>query len=252
MPTYGLKIVSGLGSYALDDMHGIIVTDLNDPSTFRINPVSVPRRDGALIDLDLFLEPKIIVVNGIIWASTLELYRTNVDNLKKNLRGSSLKFYKLDDRHVNCQLENIDVRDRRNGRWGDFTFDLIVPDPYWYAESASYEEKTTNQTSYDFTITPTGDAPVYPKITITAGSDFTNPSVQNRSLTNMPLFSHTGTGQAWIIDCALNTATMGGSDSLTLLSGEFWYLLAAANTIRFTQSVGISVTIRVDWTNRWL
>jgi hypothetical protein len=252
MATFGLKLVNSLGTFLLNSTNGITIQTPDESFISRINPIIVPRKDGALLDSSLYLEPKIITLNGIIRGTTKEAYRTYKDTFKKNLETSSLKFYIFDDRYINVQKSSCPIRDYITGLLGEFSLDFIAADPFWYATSASYTEKTTSATSYDFTTAaPAGNAPSLPTITVTADSDFTNPSVQNRSLTNLPLFSHMGSGQIWVVDYALFTATMGGSNSLSLLSGDFWDLLPGANTIRFTQDAAIEVTIRVDWTDRW-
>jgi len=245
--TFGLK----LGTFTLNATNGITIQSFSEPLTSRVNPINIPRMHGGNLDSSLFIEPKIITMNGIIMGTNKEGYRTSKDAFKAQIETGKQKLYYFDDRYIWIQKVDFPIDDHITGLYGNFSLTLIAVDPFWYATAADYEVYNTDLTSYDFTVTPIGNAPTPPLITLTAGSNFTNPSFQNRSVTNMPSFTHTGAGQAWIVNCPLFTATMGGSNSLSLLSGEFWNLLGSANTIRFTQSAGIAVTIRVDWTDRW-
>lgn len=390
MATFGLK----LGTFTLNATNGITIQSFSEPLTSRVNPVNIPRMHGGNLDSSLFIEPKIITMNGIIKGTTKEGYRTSKDAFKTQIETGRQKLYYFDDRYIWIQKVDFPIDDHITGLHGNFSLALIAVDPFWYATAASESIFSTAATSYDFslgvntgtdlitngvftantngwtevdsvlssvaggqsgnclqiassgdalgqayqdittiigitykltlyfkkgtsatgkyyvgttadfdaiysspelsnatwaiyycnfvatetttrisfqtddpttgetalfdtvtcykqTIGVLGNAPTPPLITLTAGSNFTNPSFQNRSVTNMPSLTHTGVGQAWIVNCSLFTATMGGSNSLSLLSGEFWNLLGGANTIRFTQSAGISVTIRVDWTDRW-
>lgn len=251
MATFLLKLVNDYGTFNLHTANGIIIQSFEETHTARNNLIVIPRRDGGFLDTPLLREPKIITMNGIIKGTTQETYRTYKDAFIKNIEDEDQYLYKFDDRFLTVNKIDMNIRDNITDLMGFFDLMWLAKTPYWISDVMSTNTFTTSALSYDMVVTTVGTAPSPPVITITAASNFTNATMRITIGGVYYTASHTGAGKAWIIDCEDMTATMDAANSLSLFSGDFWYLQPGSNTIRFTQSGAVAVTIKIEWYDRW-
>lgn len=240
--------------------HGCPVTSvrIEDPST-RGEALRVPRSNRAR-EVDGYLGPRVVVLEGIARGSTASLFRTAKNDLLRTLnptRGYA-NFTLDDDRYLRCRplaLPSL-VESGRNDGWASWSARLQAADPYWYATSATTD--SWSMPAQGDTKALTGNAgtePAQPTVTVTAASTGTMALVLTNGANSdaLRLDGEVTAGDVIAVNTLAQTVTLNGSNARSLMSGDWLSLEPGANTLTLTTLAGVTLTsIVLSWRFRWL
>jgi hypothetical protein len=218
------------------------------------------RRDGGLGPLRAPVPPRDISIAGKYFGDSAAALDSYFDNLKAKLyrTGRGKLYIKDNNRYVNAHISGYndqDVAQELPGLCKPFAFQFTCDDPFEY-DGQSQSELNQNVTSspFDVACVNNGSFETPALIEVKAlGSDVTDIKIYNTTTGLYLRYSGTITAGATLtIDCADQSAILGGTDVLSLITGTLEiYLHPGSNNIRY-EGPTTGIDLNVVWLERWL
>jgi phage-related protein len=224
----------------------------------RTEMLTVPRRDGGILDDYPMLQPRTISIKGVIKENTLDLAKASLDLLRLNTEyygKIQLKF--INDRILyavkgTCNYSWIKGF---SGRLAEYELTFIAEDPYWYSttgEVPGSQALSAGDTS--FTITSSaGNAKTNARFKIIPTGSLTYCTIYNGTagIEQCGIFSGAvSSGGSIVIDSSDKSCYVDLANYLSYYSGDFVMLkCGAANS--FNVYSNVTGTIYWYYTDRW-
>lgn len=222
--------------------HDLDITEVTEnieiSGPYRVTPMTISKRHGAVISEVVVLDPKRISIRGIISENNFDTLITTLDNMSRTFAKFNKKFRIFDDRYFNAYPLSFNYTYLPGTILASaaFTCDFFCADPFAYSDTPISDSRVTS--SDTFALNNTGNAFVYPIFTITAGgSSITSISITNNTTGRNITYSNTLlAGGILIIDCTNFIVINNGTEDLTNFSGSFLWLNPGSNELIFTSN----------------
>lgn len=226
---------------------------------WKLGNIPVPRRDGEVVQSSPKRTSIPMSLQGRLHGSSATALRTKIDTLESTLAGGRQQLNVFDDRYMMVTPAAFEKDYPAGGgmRLVNYTIDLLADDPFWISETLKAETYWATQT---FTLTNSGNAPTFPKFTVTApagdGTTLTTVSIANNTASKT--FTWTGdsqlaglsAGQTLVVDMEAQTIAENGTNSMRRFSGNFFNLASGDNEITIT-STNSNASVLSEWRDRW-
>lgn len=225
----------------------------NDSS--RIPLEIVPRRHGAIVTEDVVLEPRTLWLKGAINSSTVALAESRLNTLKKQMNAGAKQLRFDSTRQITAYKSSGDYNFQEGTglRGVDYNLMFLAVDPFWYDITQRSVDQAITYSPFVWAHSNTGDAFVYPTISIIAdgGGTVSNISINNLTIGKSITFTGTvASGKTLAIDMANFTALNDGVNVLNNMSGS-WFHLASGSNIMAIYYTGSAHTVRMVYYPRW-
>lgn len=236
-----------LGSYDFI-AQGVPRRSLSVSPGWRLNPVTVPLREGVIVPSSPRRNGTPLNITGVIHATTAALLRTAVDTLVQALNAGSSQLKIWDDRYMDVvasgfRLEHLDSYGMTAA---EFIIDLFAYNGVQVSTTLDTSSNTTNATP---SVTNGGNVVVYPLITVTAPAGGLTAFTATNSTTGES-FVWSGSvlvGDNLVIDMDAMTMTEAGISDFSGYSSpsRWWGLEVGANSLSLTSTpTGATVTVK--------
>lgn len=242
-----------IGTFDLASTNHIAIADIDLAVRKSVSAFDLPKADGAVIPIGKRMEST-AKITGTIIGTNYDALRANLDALKFALeKTSEQKFTLDDDRFMLVQYRGFSWSYRAMRTFADFSFDLVASDPFWYAETATIDDRTPTS-GVGYTVANAGNAIARCKVKITAKTDLAD-DIKLENTTTGELFHYRGT-LLDTKDLILNnrygqreiTLTNDGADALADFEGDVITLKPGNNTIVYTGgSADVEITFRAPY-----
>ena len=214
----------------------------------------MPRRHGALVTEEPVLAPRRLTLAGMIVQTTAALCESRYSTLAKQMNAGAKQLRFNSARYITLYKKGMQGRPVESTGLVAlrYSIEFMAADPFWYSTSASSADQVASYGVTAWTHTNSGDAMVWPTITILAdqGGAVTPPISLTNSTTGQT-FTYSGTiasGQSLVINCANFTVANNGVTDLANSSGSFIQLNSGDNSMSFS---GPAATVRIAYTQRF-
>lgn len=246
-----------IGSFNLDTTNNIAIKDINVKVAKAISQADLAKAHGSVIPIGK-RKNMTVQIKGTIIGADYDALRTNLDALKAALEATSEQKLTLDDdRYLMVQYSGFAYSYATLRTFADFSFDLVASDPFWLSETLTEDERTPTS-GVGYTIANAGNAATRVKVTLTklgSGAVVNDAKLQNT--TTGEEFQYLGTinsTKALVVNNRVDDADQSvendGTDDIANFEGDFITLNPGNNTIIFTGTAGVQVTL--EYREAWL
>lgn len=246
------EIDINLGSFSLDQTNKISIADFDIKLAKAISQADLPKTDGSVIPIGKKRNLS-VKIKGAIIGTDYDNLRSNLDALKAALESDSEHQLTFDDdRFIRVQYTGFSYSYRALRTFADFSFDVIAQDPFWYALSASQDDRTPTS-GVPYNVTNSGNAPTRVKVTITKnGSGSVDDEIKFENQTTGEMFQYRGvlaSTDSLIVnnryDQVRKTVENDAVNAIHEFEGDFITLDPGVNSMMFTGAAGCQVIL--DW-----
>lgn len=234
--------------------YDLVLSTIRIKESKSIKLFDIPRIDGSVAE-QAKRKSLVISVEGTVIGSDYDLLRANIDTVKAALQSGLQKFTTDDDRYMMAQMQSFNYEYRTLRTFAEIRAEFLAHYPFWLSETMITDERTPTS-GVGYTITNNGNAPTRVKVEFTAPVGGIVDNIQMENITRSELFKYRGTvvvGQILEVDNRVDSDDFqvlnNGVDDHKNFEGDFFTLVAGANTIKFTGQAG--TIVKLSYRDAW-